>query len=139
MKLELFNKNFQTCEKVYGSREYHAAICTRYGRKLLVGPIQEDAKTLVGKFFRSRKNRLELLDMQVTETYIYLAFRCWGKLPATQVLRDIRREVGPILRRRFPELKTKVPSLWSPDVYVSSAGQPTLEDFLVYAASQKGV
>lgn len=133
---EVPGKDYKFCEKIHGSMEYFGAICTKYTRNLFTETMQSHVNNVVTTFFE-KQNDLTLLDVQTTRNTIVLSFRCHGKQAAAKVIQTLRKTIGTNLRETFPELKTKVPTLWSPDIFLSTCGKPSLEELLEYTVSQK--
>ena len=95
------------------SCQYHVVFCPKYRRPVLETEIAERLK----EWFLEKQDEYgdEVLDL------------------------DVMPHTSRTLRKEFPSLKSKLPTLWTRSKCISSVGTVTLEVVKRYIADQKGV
>jgi putative transposase len=82
-----------------------------------------------------------ILDMEVMADHVHLLLdinpRYTGGI--FRIVNNIKGYTSHQLRQEFPELKTRLPTLWTESKFISSVGSVTLEVVKKYIEEQKKV
>jgi len=135
--------NFPVAEKVYKSSshlryscQYHVVFCPKYRRKVLVPPIDARLKELFLEI--AEEKGFQILDMEVMPNHVHLLIDCNPRYGITKCICNLKSNSGRILRSEFPELKRKLPALWTRGAFISTVGAVSLSVVQEYIESQKG-
>lgn len=130
-------KQYHTTEHLVFSCQYHVVFCPKYRRKVLINGIDERTKEL---FLRiAEEKQFQILDMEVMPDHVHLLIDCNPRFGIMECVKALKRQSSHILRKEFPELNSKLPTLWTRGCFVSTVGSVSLEAVKRYIENQKGV
>ena len=116
---------------------YHLVFCPKYRRKVLVPPIDTALKRLIkGK---QEEYGFKVLEMEVMPDHVHLLLQCTPDLGIMNVMRKIKGYTARELRIRYPQLRSRLPCLWTRGKYIATVGSVQLETVKNYIANQKNV
>ena len=130
------HKYITTKTTVYAC-EYHIIWCTKYRRSVLSPKIQERLKALIVN--QQDAYGYIVREVESMPDHIHLLVSVSPDISVTSVVGKIKGATAKILRSEFPELKRKLPCLWTRSKFVASVGTVTLDVLKQYVADQKGV
>ncbi|MGC9124258.1 MAG: IS200/IS605 family transposase [Thermoplasmata archaeon] len=119
------------------SCQYHVIFCPKYRRRALVPPIDGKLKELILE--KQNDYGYKVLEMEVMPDQVHLLIDVNSKRGVYYVVNRIKGYTLYVLREKFPELKRKLPTLWTHSKFISSVGAVTLEVVKKYIEEQKGV
>ena len=105
-------------------------------RKVLIAPIATRLKVLIQECVE--KWHQEFVEVEVMPDHVHLIVGCDPQFGIHKLVRLIKGPSSHCLRITFPELKRKLPSLWTSSYYVGTSGGVTIETVKRYVESQKG-
>ena len=130
-------KHYHTTEHLVFSCQYHVVFCPKYRRKVLINGIDERTKEL---FLRiAEEKQFQILDMEVMPDHVHLLIDCNPRFGIMECVKALKRQSSHILRKEFPELNSKLPTLWTRGCFVSTVGSVSLETVKRYIENQKCV
>jgi putative transposase len=114
---------------------YHFVWIPKYRRPVLVGQI---AKRLV-ELLHQKAAELggEIFDLTVQPDHVHMFCSFPPTIAPYQIMYRIRKFTAHELRKAFPELKSRLPNLWTRSYYVGTAGQVSAETIQRYIKAQK--
>lgn len=115
---------------------YHVVFCPKYRRKVLLPPIDSRLKVLIQECVE--KWEQEFVEGEVMPDHVHLVVGCDPQFGIHRLIKFIKGATAHQLRQEFPDLKKKIPSLWTNSYYVGTVGGVTLETVKRYVATQKG-
>lgn len=115
---------------------YHVVWCPKYRRKVLVSPLDERLKELIQESVE--KWGQEFVQVEVMPDHVHLLVGCDPQFGIHRLIKFVKGATSHQLRQEFPELKKKLPSLWTNSYYVGTTGGVTIETVKRYVESQKG-
>ena len=119
------------------SCQYHVIFCPKYRRRVLIPPIDERLKQLILE--KQSDYGYKVLEMEVMPDHVHLLIDVNPKRGVYYVVNRIKGYTSHVLREEFPELKRKLPTLWTHSKFISSVGAVTLDVVKKYIEEQKGV
>jgi len=137
MKLLNPTKSYKVSHHWVYSCQYHVIFCPKYRRSVLVDGIDERLKELVTE--KQSDYGYEILDMEVMPDHVHLLLDVNPQIGISSVVAKIKGYTARTLRKEFPQLKSRLPSLWTRSKFVSTVGTVTLEVVKKYIEDQKGV
>jgi putative transposase len=110
---------------------------TKFVTLCLVPPIDERLKQLILE--KQSDYGYKVLEMEVMSDHVHLLIDVNPKRGVYYVVNRIKGYTSHVLREEFPELKRKLPTLWTHSKFISSVGAVTLDVVKKYIEEQKGV
>ena len=117
------------------SCKYHVVFCPKYRRKVLVGDVEKRLKALVREI--CAEWNIDLLEMEVMPDHVHLLLEVDPQFGIHRAIKTIKGKTSHMLREEFPELRSKIPSLWTNSYFVSTVGGASLDTVKQYIESQK--
>ncbi len=76
--------------------------------------------------------------MEVMPDHVHLLLDINPKVGVFYVVNQIKGYTSRVMRNEFPEIKRRLPTLWTRSKFISSVGAVTLEVVKRYIEDQKG-
>ncbi|MCL5882245.1 MAG: IS200/IS605 family transposase [Candidatus Thermoplasmatota archaeon] len=137
--MEIINKEKEYHHEDYMvySCQYHVIFCPKYRRSVLIPPIDKRLKELILE--RQKDYQYKVLEMEVMPDHVHLLIDVNPRIGVYYVVSRIKGYTSHVLREEFPELRKRLPTLWTHSKFISSVGAVTLEVVMRYIEEQKGV
>lgn len=130
-------KNYKHSKQVVYSSKYHIVWCPKYRRKVLVGKIEKRLKQLIKEVCKEKQ--AELIEYEIMPDHVHILVEIHPQFGIHKLVRFIKGRSSRILREEFPELKSKLPTLWTHSYFCSTVGGSPLEVIKQYIENQKNV
>ena len=117
--------------------KYHIVWCTKYRRKVLTDVIQESLKTLILEKATELDYKIEA--METMEDHIHIFTQASVKASAHTIVSQLKGYTSFKLREEFPELKSRLPCMWTRSYYAGTVGHVSEETVKKYIENQKNV
>ena len=137
MELLKPTKQYKVSSRLVYSCQYHVIFCPKYRRKVLVDDIERRLKQLVLE--KQKDYDYEIIEMECDKDHIHLLIDVNPKIGVFSVVSKIKGYSSKVLREEFPELKSKLPCLWTHSSFISTVGAVSLEVVRKYIENQKNV
>jgi putative transposase len=125
---------YKSNNNVVYSCKYHVVWCPKYRRKVLVGAISERLKALIAQ--RCSEINAEIIELEIMPDHVHLLIEVDPQFGINKAVRSIKGFTSHKLRNEFPELKTRLPTLWTNSYFVSTVGGAPLDVIRQYIESQ---
>ena len=114
---------------------YHFVWCPKFRRPVLAGDVGKRLTELL----HQEVNRLdgEVLELVVMSDHVHLFATFPPVMSIPQIVFRLKGTSAYQLRKEFPFLKSRLPSLWTRSYYVGTAGQVSAETIKRYIDDQK--
>lgn len=129
-------KTYKTSSHLTYSCQYHVVFCPKYRRSVLINNIVPRLKELFIDI--SEKYDFTILEMEVMPDHVHLLIDCNPRFGIMEVVHKLKGITSNILREEFPELRRKLPSLWTRSAFISTVGSVSLDIVRQYIEDQKG-
>ena len=126
---------YKSNNNIVYSCKYHVVWCPKYRRKVLVGKIETRLKEIIQE--TCAELSVEVIEMELMADHVHLLLEVDPQLGIHKVVKRMKGVSSRILRQEFPELCTKLPTLWTNSYFVSTVGGAPLEVIKQYIESQK--
>ena len=115
---------------------FHVVFCPKYKRPVLKEGIAKRLSYIL--YAEAQKMRVHILSLDIQPDHVHMSISFDPRLSLHKVIKQFKAVSSHILREEFPELVSKLPSLWTRS-YLSSTDE-ILDDILIkeYLNSQRG-
>lgn len=137
MRLQNPSRKWYSDDTLVYSCQYHVIWCTKYRRKVLTEPMQDSLHHLICS--KQTEWDFNLRACEVMGDHVHLILENNPKVPIARIVGKIKGFTSRMLREEFPELKSRLPCLWTRSKFISSVGSVTLEVVKQYIDNQKNV
>ena len=84
-------------------------------------------------------NGWEIIALETMPDHVHLFIKTSPKIAPNNIIARIKGTTSRILRNEFPELRRRLPTLWTRSYFVSTHGHVSSETMKRYVEEQKGV
>ena len=126
---------YKSNNNIVYSCKYHIVWCPKYRRKILVGNVEARLKELIVESCINMN--VDIIEMEIMPDHVHILIEVHPQFGVHKVVKNIKGKTSKILRDEFPELKTKLPTLWTNSYFISTIGGAPLEVVKQYIESQK--
>lgn len=126
---------YKSNNNVVYSCKYHVVWCPKYRRKILTGQIEMRLKELIIQTCQDMQ--VDVIEMEIMSDHVHILIEVDPQFGIHKAIKQIKGKTSFTLRNEFPELKTKLPTLWTNSYFVSTIGGAPLEVVKQYIESQK--
>ena len=117
--------------------EYHIVWCVKYRRSVLSPKMQERLKTIL---LESQTPDIYLLRaLEAMPDHVHVLVSIPPDKSVSQAIKYMKGVTSRVLRQEFPELESRLPTLWTRGKFVATTGGVTLETLKKYIESQQGL
>jgi putative transposase len=113
---------------------YHFVFIPKRRKKVLVGAIAERLQEIICDV--CNENRWRIIAIEIMPDHVHLFINTKPTDNPSQIMNRIKGRASHHLRQEFPEL-LKLPTLWTPSYFVSTAGNVCTETVKRYIAQQR--
>ena len=117
--------------------KYHIVWCTKYRRKALTESIQEHLKILILEKTKELNYKIEA--METMEDHVHVFIQASSKDSVHRIVSQLKGYTSFKLRELFPELKSRLPCLWTRSYYAGTIGHVSEQTVKKYIENQKNV
>lgn len=115
---------------------YHLVWCPKFRRPVLDGAVGTRLAELLPEY--AQKLGGEVLDLVVMPDHVHLFASFPPTLAINQIMHCLKGATSHQLRKEFPHLRSRLPSLWTRSYYVGTAGHVSAATIKRYIDAQKG-
>jgi len=116
---------------------YHFVWCPKYRKKILIGKIQKRLEELIKE--KCKELRGEILSLAIEDDHVHLFVRTVPTISPNKFIGQIKGYTSRILRKEIPEVKSRLPTLWTRSYFVSTHGHISDAMIKKYIDEQKGM
>ena len=129
------NIKYKSNNNIVYSCKYHVVWCPKYRRKVLTGNIELRLKELIQE--TCEELQCELIELELMPDHVHLLVEVDTQFGIHKLIKAIKGKTSRILRKEFPILTTKLPTLWTNSYFVSTVGGAPLAVIKQYIENQK--
>lgn len=129
------NIKYKSNNNIVYSCKYHVVWCPKYRRKVLTGNIELRLKELIQE--TCDELQCELIELELMPDHVHMLVDVDPQFGIHKLVKTIKGKSSRILRKEFPVLTTKLPTLWTNSYFISTVGGAPLEVIKQYIENQK--
>lgn len=115
--------------------KYHIVWCTKYRRKVLTESMQKTLKELLKEV--CDKNQYTIETVEIMEDHVHIFISAGVKESVHRIVSQLKGYSSFKLREVYPELKSRLPCLWTRSYYAGTVGHVSEETVKKYIDNQK--
>jgi len=115
---------------------YHLIWCPKYRRSVLIGKIEQRLKQLLKQ--KAKENDWKIETLEIMPNYVHIFIKANPVASPHWIIQQFKGYSSNILRKEFPKLKSKLPTLWTRSYYCESIGHISENTIKKYIKDQKG-
>lgn len=119
------------------SCKYHVVWCPKYRRSVLVGEVEQRLKELLVAAIEDHRGTL--IEMEVMPDHVHLLVEIDPQFGIHRLVKLLKGRTSRLLRQEFPNLKRRLPTLWTNSYFVATVGGAPLAAIKQYIENQKNV
>lgn len=131
------NRTFKSNHNVVYSCKYHVVFCPKYRRKVLVDGVDIRLKEIIQEV--ATEFHCEILQLEIMPDHVHILCEVDPQFGIHRFVKYVKGRSSRLLRREFPNLKSRLPSLWTHSYFVSSVGGAPLTMIKQYIDNQRTV
>lgn len=128
-------KEYKTKTHLTYSCQYHVVFCPKYRRNIFINGIDESLKSIFNEV--AIKYYFNIIEMEVMPNHIHLLIDCNPRFGIMNCINRLKSTSANKLPKLYPELKTKLPNLWTRSSFISTVGSMSLDLVKQYIEQQK--
>ena len=117
------------------SCKHHVVFCPKYRRKVLVPPIDSRIKELILE--KQDEYGYAVIEMEVIPDHVHLLLDVDPRIGIDTVVRKIKGYTAHTIRKEYPWMKSRLPSLWTRSRFIAFVGAVSLEVVKQYIEEQR--
>lgn len=114
---------------------YHFVWTPKYRRKVIVGNVENRLKSLLNE--KCKQLNIEIISLETMPDHVHIFVRTQPIIAPNRIAAALKGYTSRVLRIEFPELKSKLPTLWSRSYFVSTHGHVSTETIEKYIEEQR--
>ncbi|MGI8504572.1 MAG: IS200/IS605 family transposase [Hassallia sp.] len=114
---------------------YHFVFIPKRRKKILVGEVAARLQQIIHQV--CDENRWRLIALEIMPDHVHMFVNAKPCDDPSKIIRLVKGRASHHLREEFPDLKNKLPTLWTPSYFVSTAGNICTESVKRYIEQQK--
>jgi putative transposase len=130
------DKRFKSGKHVVYNLGYHIIWCPKYRRSVLTEEIAIRLKELLLE--KSSEEGWEIVELEVMPDHVHIFVKVQPSDAPITIASRLKSYTSFKLRSEFPDLKKKLPTLWTRSFFVESVGCISEETIKKYIINQKG-
>lgn len=128
-------KKYYSSDHLTYSCQYHVVFCPKYRRKILIDPYDAELKKLFLEI--ADQYDFQIIEIEIMPDHVHMIISCNPRFGITECVTKLKGISSNQLRTKYPELKKKLPTLWTRSAFVSSVGSVSLAGVKQYIEDQK--
>jgi putative transposase len=114
---------------------YHIIWCPKYRRKVLTEDIEIRLREILIE--KSKLIGCEIIIQEIMPDHVHIFVKSNPTLAPHYIVQQLKGYSSRVLRKEFPKLKSRLPTLWTRSYYCESIGHISEETVKKYIADQK--
>ena len=101
----------------------------------MVGKVEKNLRKLLQE--KAKEIELEIIEMEIMPDHVHLFVKGRPTDSPHYIVQQLKGYTSHVLRREHPDLKSRLPTLWTRSYYVESVGHISEQTIRKYIEEQK--
>ena len=119
------------------SCKYHVVFCPKYRRKVLVDGIDTRLKEIIQQVADDLE--CEIIELEIMPDHVHILCEVDPQFGVHKFVKRVKGLSSFLLRKQFPTLKSRLPTLWTNSYFIFTVGGAPLAVIKQYIENQKSV
>jgi putative transposase len=128
---------YKSNRNIVYSCKYHIVWCPKYRRKVLIDGVDARLKEIISEVCIETSS--ELLELEVMPDHVHVLVECDPQFGIAKLVRYFKGRSSRLLRKKYPWLKSRLPTLWTNSYFCSTVGGAPIAVIKKYIEDQKNV
>jgi putative transposase len=128
---------YKSNKNVVYSCKYQVVFCPKYRRQVLVDGIDIRLKEIIQQV--ADELECEILELEIMPDHVHLLCEVVPQFGVHKFVKRLKGRSSFLLRKQFPTLKSRLPTLWTNSYFISTVGSAPLAVIKQYIEDQKDV
>jgi len=130
-------QTYKSNRHILYSCKYHVVFCPKYRRKVLVDGIDTRLKEIIQQVADDLE--CEIIELEIMPDHVHLLCEVDPRFGVHKFVKRVKGLSSFLLRKQFPTLKSRLPTLWTNSYFISTVGGAPLVVIKQYIEDQKSV
>lgn len=130
-------KKYKSNRHIVYSCKYHVVFCPKYRRKVLVDGIDIRLNEIIQQV--ADELECEIIELEVMPDHVHILCEVDPQFGVHKFVKRVKGRSSFLLRKQFPALKSRLPTLWTNSYFISTVGGAPLAVIKQYIENQKDV
>ena len=130
-------KKYKSNRHIVYSCKYHVVFCPKYRRKVLVDGIDIRLNEIIQQV--ADELECEIIELEVMPDHVHILCEVDPQFGVHKFVKRVKGHSSFLLRKQFPALKSRLPTLWTNSYFISTVGGAPLAVIKQYIENQKDV
>ena len=130
-------QTYKSNRHIVYSCKYHVVFCPKYRRKVLVDGIDIRLKEIIQQV--ADELECEVIELEIMPDHVHMLCEVDPQFGAHKFVKRVKGLSSFLLRKQFPTLKSRLPTLWTHSYFISTVGGAPLAVIKQYIENQKDV
>ena len=130
-------KKYKSNRQIVYSCKYHVVFCPKYRRKVLVDGIDIRLNEIIQQV--ADELECEIIELEVMPDHVHILCEVDPQFGVHKFVKRVKGLSSFLLRKQFPGLKSRLPTLWTNSYFISTVGGAPLAVIKQYIENQKDV
>lgn len=129
--------SYKSNNNVVYSCKYHVIWCPKYRRQVLTGEVAARLKDLIETI--AAEHQSEIIELEIMPDHVHLLIEVDPQYGIHRLIKQIKGQTSRDIRKEFPNIKSRLPTLWTNSYFVATVGGAPLAMIKQYIENQKNV
>ena len=130
-------QTYKSNRHILYSCKYHVVFCPKYRRKVLVDGIDTRLKEIIQQVADDLE--CEIIELEIMPDHVHLLCEVDPQFGVHKFVKRVKGLSSFLLRKQFPTLKSRLPTLWTNSYFISTVGGAPYAAIKQYIEDQKSV
>ena len=128
---------YKSNRDVLSSCKYHIVFCPKYRRKVLVNGVDKRLEQIIYQV--AKEWGCEVIELEIMPDHLHILCEVDPPFGVHKFVKRVKGLSARLLRQEFPQLKSRLPTLWTHSYFVSTVGGAPIAILKQYIENQKNV
>jgi len=114
---------------------YHTVWCPKYRRPVIAGGVDTRLKQIIRDVCAERD--APIAELETMPDHVHLLVTVDPQYGIHRLVKQVKGRSSRLLRQEFPQLRRRLPTLWTNSYFVATVGGATLEAVNTYVENQR--
>jgi putative transposase len=129
-------KGYSQSETSVHFMNYHFVWCPKYRRKVIVGNVERRLKELLKQ--KATELGCSIIALETMPDHVHIFVEAPPTVAPNRLVAAMKGYTSNVLRKEFPTLTSRLPTLWTRSYFVSTHGHVSADVVKRYVEGQKG-
>ena len=130
-------QTYKSNGQILYSCKYHVVFCPKYRRKVLVDGIDTRLREIIQQVADDLE--CEIIELEIMPDHVHILCEVDPQFGVHKFVKRVKGLSSFLLRKQFPTLKSRLPTLWTNSYFISTVGGAPLAVIKQYIENQKTV